>query len=519
MENKKDRLEELFRRTLGEEAKHSPEGWNEPSPEGWGNIQTGIGSENVPRLGLKFWRGLGIAASLLLLVAAVFIFQNQKEISSLNEQLQASEQEAEIQNQVQNQTQSTENQTFTLENLASGNENPTPDSGNETASGPKSDLTGKLNSEKKENLPNEPAAGLSANTGGTTSAGQTEGQVPSKESGQSVAVEQHSNFPKGDKNSPQSEEDGLAANPPATVAEVPLEKVSTSGVLPSANIPDLLDLAAIQSIARQSASEMILAQPKQIIPKKSISGYVGVVASPQFTLRQTSGPFKRPTRSETTSTFGLQAGISIAPRLRLESGLQRSSSRVLTENLQQVKFRQQDETPNQEGDLQSTYTLALATSAGTTDAEVELARRPDSPVQDGRELPVRVTVAHESRQLDLPLLLNYRLTDGQFSIGLRGGLMARFGLSSTFEVADIEVGLPAFRHNRTRFVGTVRDGKTEGLTLHLLAGLDLDYRLSKHLSISLSPTYAKALEPTASDAQRKVFLNGMQLNAGVRYWL
>lgn len=255
---------------------------------------------------------------------------------------------------------------------------------------------------------------------------------------------------------------------------------------------------------------------------QSPKSYLGLTASPQFTLRQTTGlrpdQANQTTKSEMTAAAGLQAGFQLAPRWRLETGLQHSSSRVLTENIRRVNFRLQDEQPDQDGQLQSSYTLALATSGGTTDAEIELTRSPGMPVVDGRQIPIRLTVAHEARQLDLPLMANFRLLDGPLSIGLRGGVMARFGLKNTLIVEDVQVDLPAFRHRQNRFVGQVRDAKTDDLSLHLLAGIDVDYRISEHLSLSLSPMFAKALKPTADNGQTKIYLNTAGVNGGVRWW-
>ena len=122
------------------------------------------------------------------------------------------------------------------------------------------------------------------------------------------------------------------------------------------------------------------------------------------------------------------------------------------------------------------------------------------------------TSTHTLNYIGIPLALKYSITKGKFSFNAMAGFSANILTKGKIETL-LEKGV----NNETEVVNNLQGLRK--VYFSGLAGLGVDYKLNKKMSLSFAPTYKFALNSINQDAPVKSYPNSLGLSIGLKIGL
>ena len=118
--------------------------------------------------------------------------------------------------------------------------------------------------------------------------------------------------------------------------------------------------------------------------------------------------------------------------------------------------------------------------------------------------------------VSVPLYAGYRLGEGRLKFLLKGGVLLNFLRANDFEIAGIKQGNGKFAFQpKNQPMGNPQDLQT--VSVDFVAGLGLDFSLTKSLSLRLEPTVSGSLTSLHNSPYIQSSQYSAGLNAGVMY--
>ncbi|MBP7821992.1 MAG: outer membrane beta-barrel protein [Saprospiraceae bacterium] len=166
------------------------------------------------------------------------------------------------------------------------------------------------------------------------------------------------------------------------------------------------------------------------------------------------------------------------------------------------------------------FNYELNTSLGSADLRVSLEAIDTSLIDDNDDIVIDMTASHETRQIALPLGVEYILwKKGRFSSFLQAGLTPKFTIYQNFSVNKVEVDneyfLPIRELNSETAETKFNDNRKFSLDCSL--GLGLAFNVNKHLSLLAIPSYGLALRNESENPHVVSKVQSLGGTFGVQY--
>lgn len=134
------------------------------------------------------------------------------------------------------------------------------------------------------------------------------------------------------------------------------------------------------------------------------------------------------------------------------------------------------------------------------------------PFQPDPAIPKKIKFTYSYLYLDIPIKINYNLMNKRFKVfispGISTNIFIAYNSTSFLEYEDGNTG----KISSTSFSGFTR------VNIAILAGLGLDYGLTKNLNFRLEPIYRQSIT-SIIDAPIKAYLYSFGINTGIYYKL
>ncbi len=209
---------------------------------------------------------------------------------------------------------------------------------------------------------------------------------------------------------------------------------------------------------------------------------------------------------------GLVLETNLSPRLSIGTGVSyRAVSHESTHTIC-LDFEDRERGPGPANQHEHDFQYFLNTAAGT----VEMAVRAESDdpaftISEDEKVEATLRTSEHLAFASVPLYANYSFGKGRLRVLAKAGLVFNFLLDSGFEVQDIDAPQNSrFRFDRRKPQrGAPSDLQT--LTASYMAGLGLEYQLSKSLSLRAEPTVMGSL----TSLHNNPFIESSEFSAGL----
>lgn len=494
----KDNLESLFKQRFEDlPDSPAPDGWDTPSEEVWDKIAVAAPGSNG---WLSFsWQKLILGVFLLSLAGAAVFFWNQNKNLKQQVRLQASEIELlneEIQHQESADEVSSLNPSLS-DNQKQPGEFPQQSS---VPSEEKSTVTSHL---IKDNAltahPENDKTNFSVNEFVTT--GTQSDFSETGETDENGIVE--NNTPDAVK-APDAPNDNASLRPLTEVPYLP-------GFMPALDIP-----------ARDMAmtSLPVVNDTKPIIPVKRVGFYAGAYAAPNFTAshtKTTTGPllFRSFEKESWSPERGFKAGVILNGHWKISTGVGFYDAAHISRQKFRIDYDQTIET--QVGDeYESTYSLSVPTSYGSTDLEVDFRRSSSDQINHGQHVLLDVIARQRLKFINIPLLVGYETGKGRFSYGIQTGAAVNILNTTVVEAEVTSKNMKLRRHNNKPRI-TRQLTETRRVGYDYLLGASIGYNLSPSIRLSVEPVFRTNITPVVSTEDFSNSLNSFSLHIGANY--
>lgn len=195
-------------------------------------------------------------------------------------------------------------------------------------------------------------------------------------------------------------------------------------------------------------------------------------------------------------SLGLKLEKQVMPRLSLGTGLDyRKLSYEATHKLD-LPFKDRDghhtHIPGH-GDNEHEFEYDLNTAVGSISMDLRAVSTDTTiAIADDEEVAAKIHTTQQLSYASLPLYAQYNFGNGRLRLLAKAGVVFNFMLSNQFRVDAVESLNPKFDFRQNDQQGG-KASDLQSVTLDYVAGLGLEYRLSKALSLRLEPTVVGSL--------------------------
>lgn len=493
-----DNLEDLFRNSFNDQNKtNESEGWNIPSAQVWGQIESGLKEDKQPERKLLYWYWGATAASFLLLISVIQLYQYAKQIDNLSTQLHKNEQ---VVKNIQSQLRTLE-QTHDSKTIANSLEK-------------KSINTTKKSISQSSNITKRNIVFNNAQPSKTFFHQQAIPLSPSSNSSLEKVIKNGSPLASNRLPTPV----GKVKTPLSQPDQVVTQKALSN---PLKTLPKLTPLLNVpqQSIEVMAPITPTIAQSSNL--------YVGVEYAPTWTSikRNISNNFPPNffpafEQQENSYAFGLKLGIPINPQWTVETGIQYLQSENTIQHNRAIPFHFLEERLNGQGNYESTFSLQLNSSAGAVETDVLISRNAASMVEEDARLDFDIQFSNRLTYVELPIILKRQLSHGRLGFNVKAGLVNRFLIQKSFDFQHIDIADERFQFQprRVREQPKGRQGPSS-YTANYLLGFGLAYKILPKMEVYVEPTFSRSIQPIVELGDVRMFSQTSSVNLGVRYTL
>lgn len=226
--------------------------------------------------------------------------------------------------------------------------------------------------------------------------------------------------------------------------------------------------------------------------------------------------------SETTGQ-AWQAGITleaaITPRLSVGSGLGYRSMKYETKHDLCLEFDDRRPGPPGTGqhDHEHDFQYDLNTAVGAIEMEVRAeSDEATQNIPDDEKIEAEVHTSQSLSYVTVPIYANYTMGKGRLRAIAKGGIMLNFLQDHEFTVGDIKSLNDKFQFaHKENQRGTQNDLQT--VTVDYMAGLGLEYRLTRNASLRLEPMVIGSLTSLHNNPRIESTEIAAGLNLGMTY--
>lgn len=212
---------------------------------------------------------------------------------------------------------------------------------------------------------------------------------------------------------------------------------------------------------------------------------------------------------------GVLLGLQLSPRWRVETGIGRQAFEHRTRQGFRLLYRPDGET-SAGGELGSTYALAVPSSYGDAEMEVDLRRDNAPPPLSGLQILGVVRTTQSYRVTTVPVVAAYRINSQRLYVEAKAGLAFNWIEDEGFR-ADVSLARLDFRLRQVR----VRRGFSEAArsTVDAVAGLSVRYETWPGVTFFAEPTVQRSLTPALANENFSTYGRRRSLRLGVSYGL
>lgn len=514
-----DSLEEFFRKHLEREENPLSEddGWDVPSDAVWEGVEIGLPKKEKPkRRIIPYWRWVGVAAAILLLLGFFQLQKYQQQLNHLTTELHVHQEELK---EVKEKLDVSENDfAKQIEKDATKdiNQQRIQDQGVASEEIISSGVTPSSNT-KKKNRANEvlkkevkDIAEEEIREDVNTLLGMEKVIAPTSNSQYAGTVNSKTSVIR----KPLYFAEIKQRSTYATIENIPPIKLLTP------QLEKQLDLYI-------QMSKGFGGNINDIIPPKNSGFYVGANLAPTVGFRKLKGEEDEPRfekikgkeTAQMTIAGGLKLGYQINDRWSIESGVQLAKLKIKTEHRFEKQYTSDNEVPNSMGDLENNYAILLTTSFGDLVDEIPMSRSAQHMIAENTAFDLKMESEQTLTKIGVPLVAKYRLGNQRTKLNFKGGVMSSFVVDSGMKVKPVGRPLPHLKPEDRKFKN--KKLKIEGqqlVTFDLMMGVEAEFKLSKSTYFSLEPTFSQSVTPIFERDGVKAYPSVASLNVGVNHY-
>ncbi len=226
--------------------------------------------------------------------------------------------------------------------------------------------------------------------------------------------------------------------------------------------------------------------------------------------------------SDQKALFSWQSGVGLEAVINRNwsvlTGLNYNISRIETDYSLAVPFTHNGEFQHDDGNYDNQYNHSLPSSLGEYPLQMVLSRASDATIHEGEVMDIDLRIRQKTQLFSLPLQLRYGFGKNNWQMGIRAGGIANHILDVESETPDLNP-LHSAIHQRKTFVGAPAVTDLEKWTFDYAIGLDMRYRISSRIALSMSTGYQRGFTPVYQDDAVKNYFQAVNLGVGFHYWL
>lgn len=216
---------------------------------------------------------------------------------------------------------------------------------------------------------------------------------------------------------------------------------------------------------------------------------------------------------------GLGIELGIQRRWSLLTGLYYHSHRIQTDYALAVPFTHLGEYLHNDGNYDNQYNHSLPSALGDYSLQLLLSRESNATIDEGEIIRLDLNVRQHIHQLGIPLNVRYALGQGRWQMGIRTGVTGKYTLSLEAEDNPGFVSHHGAIHQRHTTVGNPSFSDLSKFTMTANLGLDVRYRFTPQLGLSVDADWQRALNPIYKDENVQSYLRSFGINAGLHFWI
>lgn len=129
---------------------------------------------------------------------------------------------------------------------------------------------------------------------------------------------------------------------------------------------------------------------------------------------------------------------------------------------------------------------------------------------------INATIHSKTRAhyLGVPLIINYRITQGRLGLLLRGGLLGSSRVHQRFHVQNVETDNTHIQFKSSEPTSVIED--VQSLHLQYLLGVGLDYQFAPRYGVYIEPTFSRSLTPVTIIENVRIGWQSIGLRGGLK---
>jgi hypothetical protein len=314
--------------------------------------------------------------------------------------------------------------------------------------------------------------------------------------------------------SSNADENGIAGKKPTKAVEAPFLQ---NNLKAPAHLPAVENLTVNQSfLALPERPHGQLPIPGDIKPVGNLSFYAGAYIAPNFTNSHTKtirGPllFRSMEKESWSHERGVKAGMIFSNGLKISTALGFYDAALMSRQKFRITYDPSIETPV-DNEYESTYTLSVPSSYGSTEMEVDFRRSSSDQLSQGQNVLLDVITRQRLKFVNIPLLVGYESGVGKFKYALQTGLALNILNTSTFGAEVQSRSLKLRRFNGPRVTKQFTETRKIGYDYVLTAGLS--YEITPAVRISFEPHFRTNITPLVSTEDFSNRMNSFSFHTG-----
>ena len=218
-----------------------------------------------------------------------------------------------------------------------------------------------------------------------------------------------------------------------------------------------------------------------------------------------------------TLLAGLVLEAAVAPRLQIGLGADYQTVDYETTHKIRFKFKERVHGPGPGNDHEHEFQYDLNTAAGTVEMEVRAeSSEAAQDIPDDEKVEAEIKTSQHLAFFSMPLYASYRFGEGRLRVLAKGGIMFNFLLDNDFTIGPINSFNPKFEFRRNQNqIGS--PSNLQSVSADFIAGLGLEYRLTKGMSLRLEPTVIGSLTSLHNNPRIESSEFSAGLNIGMIY--
>ncbi|MCF8247854.1 MAG: porin family protein [Saprospiraceae bacterium] len=222
-------------------------------------------------------------------------------------------------------------------------------------------------------------------------------------------------------------------------------------------------------------------------------------------------------KSEQSWMAGVALEARISPNLRVGTGLNYRTIDYNTTHLFNFDFKDRRHDGGPMNDHEHEFQYDLNTAAGNIEMDVRaVSTEAASDIPDNAKVLAEINTSQHFTYLSLPVYANYTMGSGRLRALVKGGILFNFLKDSEFTIGSIRSLTNRFEFKKQEpQSGT--PANLQSVTVDYLAGVGLEYNLSKALSLRLEPTVIGSITSRHNNPRIESSEFSAGINAGLMY--